>query len=175
METEFLKIAEMIFPDYKNDFSDFYNLYLSNRKKFLTQKIFLSKDIENFDLKHLKPIEVLYIFADSKNLVHLIDWRGEENEREIEAFIDRLIKQKHPWTHTSKLRNGLNEEKQRDGKFIIDLFRSLDKDLQAIGKSVFFFELNWDAYVYTVIASKTLDEIEKKSLNDFHGVDKLRK
>jgi len=172
LEKEFLTVAEVISPKYKG-FSDFYNLYKNDRNKFLT-RFSLSHDVENFDLENLKPIEVLYIFANAKNLVHLVDWKGEENEGEIEAFIDGLLKQQHSWTQTLKLRNDLKENKAGQSQFIIELFQSVDKDLQATDNRLIFFELNWDAYVFTVVASKIFDDITGKRLTEIHGVDKLQ-
>lgn len=170
-EAELLKTGVLIFQNHKDEFENFYNVYLYDKKKFLAQE-----ELQEFDLENLRPIDVLYIFGETKNLVQLIDWRGEENEAEIETFIeDNLLKQKHTWTNTSKLRVGVSEEKQRNGTFIIDLFKSIDKDLATLNQQMIFFDLGSDAYAYTLVDSKTFDEIIITSSDHFHGTNKLRK
>jgi hypothetical protein len=169
--SELLRVGTLIFQNHKEEFVSFYNLYLHDKKKFLVQK-----EMEEFDLENLRPIDVLYIFGASKNLVHLIDWRGEEYEEDIETYIeDHLLKQKHTWTNASKLRLGVDEQKQRNGKFIVDLFKSVDNDLQAINQRILFFDLGSDAYAYTTLDSKTFDEIILNAPDSFHGTNKLRK
>lgn len=171
----FLDLGQLLFPNNKEAFDTFYNLFLSDKKTFLSRNNELLEDYDNFDLEKLEPLEVLYIFGDSKELIYMTDWRGEENEREIEAFIDKLGTQKHTWTNTEKLRSSTDEDEQRNGKFIIELFKAVDKDLQAIDQRLIFLNLSWDAYVYTTISSKTFEEIVSKSSGKFHGVDKLKK
>lgn len=170
-DSELLRIGMLIFQNHKEEFASFYNLYLHDRKKFAAQK-----ELLEFDLENLKPIDVLYIFGESKNLVHLIDWRGEEEEEKIETYIeDNILKGKHTWTNTSQLRVGVSEKKQRNGKFIVDLFKSVDKDLQTIDQRIIFFDLGSDAYAYTTVDSKTFGDILINSPDNFHGTNKLKK
>ncbi|MES2107349.1 MAG: hypothetical protein V4577_01290 [Bacteroidota bacterium] len=173
-KAEFLETGRLLFADHEKAFTDFYNLYLDNKRRFLSQNAQLLKNEEAFDFKSLKPVEVLYLFAVSKKLVHMVDWRDEENEKEIEGFIDGLIKQTQSWPNVSKLRANTSEDKQNDGLFIVDLFKCADKDLKLINQRLLFFELGWDAYVYTVVPAKTFDLIKGKPAG-FHGVSKLKK
>jgi hypothetical protein len=170
-----LDIGKLLFSNDKEGFDSFYNLYLSDKAKFLSENDEFLQEYDHFDLQKLKPIEVLYLFGNAKELLCMTDWRGEENEQEIETFIDHLLTQKHTWTNTSNLRVGTDEDKQRDGKFIIDLLKSIDKDLQTINQRLVFFDLGWDAYVYTTVDSNTFREVISTSPNEFHGVEKLKK
>ncbi|MCO4293172.1 hypothetical protein NF867_09875 [Solitalea sp. MAHUQ-68] len=171
-DSDLLRIGKLIFQNHKEEFDSFYNLYLHDKKKFSAQK-----ELQGFDLENLRPIDVLSIFGESKNLVHLIDWRGEEDEDKIETHIEEnILKEKHNWTNTNKLRLGVvSDEKQRNGKFIIDLFKSVDKDLQTINQRIIFLDLGSDAYAYMTVDSKTFDEIIISSPDNFHGTNKLRK
>ncbi len=171
-KTGLLNVGEQLFANCNDEFAGFYNLYLSDQKKFITRNKKLLKDAEWPDSKNLKPIEVLYLFADAKKLVYLVDWKGEDDEKEIEQFIEELLKQEITWENTSKLRAGLVAGTRRDGKFIIELFKSADKDVQKINHRLIFFDLGWDAYAFTVIASKTAGEIVKSS-KAFQGADSL--
>jgi len=168
-DSQLEKIGMLIFPDYKDEFKKFYDLYLQDPKQFLAQK-----ELQEFDLGEMRAIDVLYAFGELKSLVHLIDWRGEEDEDQIETYLENNhLKQKHTWTNTSKIRVGVSEEKQRNGKFIITLFKSIDKDLQPINQRLIFLDLGSDAYAYTIVDSNTFDEIISHSPSNFHGSNKL--
>jgi len=172
-KTGLLNLGDQLFTNYKDEFASFYSLYLTDQKKFITKNKKLLKDAKGLDLKNLKPIEALYLFADTKKLVYLVDWKGEDDAKETEQFIEELLKQEITWENTSNLRAGSIAGTQRDGKFIIHLFNAIDKDLQKINQGLLFFDLGWDAYAFTVFASKTAGEIIKCS-KAFHGADKLR-
>ena len=167
--TELLTLGAKVFPDFEDEFTNFYSLYLKDTKKFVAQ------NLERLtDFKSPKPIEVAYVFATSKNLVQLIDWKGEENEGEIEAFIDGLLKEKLSWEESLQLRKSIDPDEQRDGQFIVDLFRSIDKDLRKIKQRLLFFDLGSDSYAYIVVSLKNFGQIKKdQSTVFFYGVDKL--
>ena len=57
--------------------------------------------------KKKEPIDVLCEFAEARGLVQVIDWRGEEKEREIEEFIEKFLRQEILWRNSSSLRSGL--------------------------------------------------------------------
>jgi len=173
-KAEYIETGRLLFAGYEDEFTDFYNLYLDSKRKFLSQNARLLKNQEAFDSKNLKAIEVLYLFAVSQNLVHMVDWRGEENEKEVETFIEGLIKQMQSWPNVSKLRAKTAESQQNDGRFIVDLFKCTDKDLKLTNRRLIFFELGWDAYVYTVVPAETFDVIKGKP-RGFYGVSKLKK
>jgi len=171
------QIGKQIFSNYNDEFEDFHhsylhNKYLHNKKKFSTQAAQLLKNDEVFDVKNLQPAELLYIFASSKNLAQIIDWRGEENEGEIEKFIEQMLKQKPLWANTSELR--MNESEQQNDKFIIKLFRSINKDLKAIGYKLLFFDLKWDSYVYMIIPTKVFEQSKGIESKDLRGIVKLK-
>lgn len=173
--TDLLEAGQLLFPELKTDFEIFFNSFLKDKKIFLTDNQELLEDYDNFELDKLKPIEVIYIFGDSKKKLWMTDWRGEENEKEIENFFEDKLKIKTDWRNVNEIRKGVDEERQRDGKFIIDLLKTIDKDLETLNKRLIFLDLGWDAYVYTVV-----DQVSYKTITDkfgtlFHGTEKLRK
>ncbi len=105
----------------------------------------------------------------------MIDWQGEENEGEIETFMDENLQIKTEWKSVNDLRKTADEEKQRDGKFIIDLLKTFDKDLATLNKKLIFFDHGWDAYVFTVVDKTSYEAITDKFAPLFHGSEKLRK
>ncbi len=172
--SDLIEAGQLLFPDLRTDFEAFLNLFLKDKKTFLANEELLD-DYDNFeDLDKLKAIEVIYIFGDSRQKLCLIDWRGEENEGEIESFMDENLQIKTDWKNVNELRKAADEEKQRDGKFIIDLLKTFDKDLESLNKKIIFFDLGWDAYVFTVVDKSSYKTITDKLGTLFHGTEKLR-
>ncbi|MCR8558984.1 hypothetical protein KXD93_15105 [Mucilaginibacter sp. BJC16-A38] len=172
-QQDFLNETEHLLGDSYAEFIAFKNLYARNLKAFRIQNDELIKSNNQFDFKDLKPIEILYLFASSKNLVYMTDWKGEENEYEIEAFLETLLK-KPVWKNAAAFRNNLSNKKLRDEQFIIGLLKSLDKDLQTIDQRLIFLDLGWDAYVYMCINTKAYNQVMNKAPKFLHGVGKLR-
>ena len=169
--SQLFNIGLLIFQNHKEEFQTFYGIFQKDKKKFITEN-----DILDYDFNTLKPIDVLYLFGESKNLVQIIDWRGEENEMEIEEFIEyNIIKKAITWSNSAKLRNNISIAKQRNGKFIIDLFKAINYDLKPINQKLLFFELGNDAYFFTSVDFNTFDKIIIKAPNYFYGSNNLRK
>lgn len=172
-QTELLEAGQLLFPNHQPGFEKFFNLFISDKKEFLTENRELLKDYKNFDLEKLQAIEIIYIFGDNKKLLWITDWRGEENEREIESFLQNKLQIKTDWTNVNKLRKEADSEKQRDGNLIIDLLKAIDKDLEPIHKKMIFLELGWDSYVYTVVDQTSFKTINDKFGKLFQGIEKL--
>ena len=173
--SDLLEAGQLLFPELKQDFDIFFNTFIKDKKTFLADNEKILEDYDNFELDNLKPIEAIYIFGDSKEKLWMTDWRGEENEREIENFIDSKLKIKSDWAKVNELRMNVGEEKQRDGDFIIELLKFIDKDLESINKRLIFLDLGWDAYVYTVVDLTKFKTISEKYRTFFYGTEKLRK
>lgn len=105
----------------------------------------------------------------------MTDWRGEENEREIEHFLEDKLGIKTDWKNANEIRKGVNEKSQRDGEHIISFLKTIDKDLEPLNKKLIFLYLDWDAYVYTVIDKISFKTITDKFGTLFHGTEKLKK
>ena len=172
-DKELLQIGQLIFQKRKSEFETFYSSFLADKKLFLSENAEILEHYDNFELENLKAIEVIYIFGDSKQQLCMIDWKGEENEREIESFIENKLKIKTNWSYVNKFRESSNEEMYGKGEFIIALLRAIDKDLNRLNKRLIFFNLNWDAYVFTVVKQTTYNKILQKSGLLLHGIEKL--
>jgi len=166
--------GQYVFPEFTTEFETFYNLYLNNKKLFLSSNKSLLVHYDNLELDELKPIEVLYIFGDSKQKIGMTDWRGEENEREIENFLESNLQIKALWNNANELRKTVAKENQNNSEFIIDLLKTIDKDLKPLKKKIVLFDLSWDAYVYTVVSQTSYKMLTEKFGTLFHGTEKLR-
>ncbi len=173
-KSEFLQIGKLLFQDYLDEFESYFNLYLHEKEEFIRRySVMLLKNNEDAKLKDISPLEVIYAFADNKGIVHITDWRGEENENENQEFIDTRVSNKPGWINVNTLRKGVDGRKQRDDKFTIDLLKAIDKDLLELNRKLVFFNLGWDAYVYTVVDLVDFQAILNKFSGHFHGTEKL--
>lgn len=173
-DKELVEIGTFLFSELSNDYRAFMSSYLADKEAFLIQNKELLKEYDNFKVENLKPIEVIYIFGDSKRKLWMTDWRGEENEREIEQFFEGRLHIKADWKNATGLRQSVEEAVQRDEGFVIDLLKHIDKDLKALSKRLIFFDLGWDAYVYTVTDQVSYKEITDKFGTLFHGTEGLK-
>lgn len=170
-----LKIGQLLYPENYKDYETWINSYTKDKKKFIAENQELLKRYDNFEIDKIKTIEVIYIFGDSKQKICLTDWRGEENEREIEYFCEHNLNINIDWKNVKELRKIVDNRKYSDGKFAINLLKTIDKDLDQLDKRLVFFNLGWDAYIFTVV-----DRISHKTITDnfssfFYGTEKLCK
>lgn len=170
---ELSSAGHYLFPDFAAEFATFFNEHQNNKKRFLSSNKSLLVRYDNFELEQLKPIEVVYIFGDSKQKVTITDWRGEENEREIEHFLENKLQIKALWNNTKELRKAVDEKKQNDPEFVIALLKTIDKDLYPLKKRIIFFNLGWDSYVHTAVSQASYKMLTEKFGFFFHGTDKL--
>lgn len=174
-EEDLGEVGPYLFPACIKDFELFFNSFLNDKEAFLSEYKIVLEAPDNFELDKLKPIEVIYLFGKSKEQWQLTDWRGEENENEIESFVETKLKVEIHWKHVSELRKRIGLEAQRDGKFILDLFVAVDKDLKPLSKKLIFLDMNWDAYVYTLVEQSSYDSITGSFKASFCGSEELMK
>ena len=167
-QEKLINIADYLFTENKTEFIAFFNSFLKNRKKFLYENRELLTEYGNFELHKIREIEVIYIFGHSKQKLLQTDWRGEEDEREIEYFLKEKLQVKSDWKNVNELRKKFEKREQRDGKFIVELLKNIDKDLESTNKKLIFFNLDWDAYVYGVVDKTSYKTISEKFGTFFH-------
>lgn len=151
----FLEVGKILFQKHENEFIAFYNSYLKE------------KNSTN------RPIDILIEFAELKEIGLLIDWRGEENEFEIQEFISQQIKKQISWNNADLLRAKHGDKDLNDGDFVIKLFKSIDKDLNPHELKLLFLDSGGDSYYLMIVKNYIYQEVIDKKLNDFHGSNKL--
>jgi hypothetical protein len=172
---DLVEAGKYLFPDYFSDFEIFIKSFLQNKAKFILENKALLLGYDNFEMNKLKPIDVIYIFGDSKKLFNLADWRGEENESETEHFLEETFDIKSEWKNANRLRKGSDEDDQDEGGFIIDLFKAIDKDLKPLHKRLVFLDLGWDSYVYTIVEKSSHKILTERFGILVHGTENLMK
>lgn len=172
---ELVEAGKYLFPDYFSDFEIFIKSFLQNKAKFILENKAFLLGYDNFEMNKLKPIDVIYIFGDSRKLFNLTDWREEENESETEHFLEETFDIKSEWKNTNRLRKGSDEDDQDEGGFIIDLFKAIDKDLKPIHKRLVFLDLGWDSYVYTIVTQRSYKILAERFGILVHGTENLVK
>lgn len=153
-KSKYLKFGKLIFKNQVTEFEEFFYQYIN------------SKDIKT------KPIKIIQSFAEINKLSFIVDWRGEENEGEIQNFIISKIDENILWTNTNIFKEKYIDKE--DGVYIIDFLKNIDKDLKVINKKMLFLNLNSDSYIFLVTDISTFKEINKIEKIDFYGSEKLK-
>jgi hypothetical protein len=148
---DFLSVAKIIKPTFQTEIELFFKS---------------SKD-------GLRPIDLFFNFMVDKKQVLNIDWRGEENEGEIETFIESLNQEQIHWTKVNQLRTSQQTRKDSDENFTIKLLKSIDEDLQNINTRLLFLKTDGDSYVFTSVDTGTYRKVLDKLETEFYGVNKL--
>jgi hypothetical protein len=169
---KFSSVFEIINPDLNSEFNSFFGLYFENKKTFYNQYKSILKNYDFFDFENLKPIELFYIFCDSRKLLSIIDWRGEENDKEIERFIENLHKTEIIWSNTIELRR--EEQSSKDSDYIKMLFQTIQKDISILNLKILLLEMDWDSYVYTVVDQDIAYKILHLYPKEFMSINDLR-
>ena len=157
-----LEIGKIIYPKNDNEISSCFNLFKDNKKKFKKDFKMLIDDYE-FDSDNGSLTELLFSYGDWKNKTIYIDWRGEENEGEIEEYILEIIENKINFKNTTELRKKSVDIEQRDGKYIKQLLLNINKDLNVAGYEVLYFNIDWDGYGFIIAEKSEVQKILKIS------------
>jgi hypothetical protein len=143
-QEDLLVLGGLLFPNDREKVKTFLEQFINEPD---SQEIKTLLEEYEFDIDDLLITELLYVFGDNNQKLLLIDWRGEENEKEVEEFIEKQLPTRPDWVNATALRTLSSERDQRDGDFIIELFKAIDKDLEKYHHKLIFLNLGWDAYV----------------------------
>ena len=162
--TAFIKIGKILFPKHSDDIEKCITLFSKNEAEFVEKYENLVNEYDVI-VGESSMTELLFSYGDSKNKVIYIDWRGEENEGEIEEYIQNTLSFQIDFTETTKFRKQSIELEKRDGEFVLNLFNEINTDLFKSGLILAFFNIEWDAYGFMVIPIKKFEEIESVKKN----------
>ena len=169
----FYEVTKYLLGDNYKKFESFKNLYQSNPQAFLSKNNVLVKQNDNFDFKNLKSVELLYLFGTSEKIISVTDWKGEENEYEIEKFLDANANSR-VWENAIAFRKSVTKNEVRDDSFPIGLLKAIDKDLAIAGHRLLFLDLGWDSYVYLCITTTAYNRILAIPTKFFYSIDRLK-
>lgn len=166
-----LELGKLVYSSEVAEYELFFKAYITDEEKFSIEHLAL---MEENGIDELEPLDVCYLFGCHKDLVGYIDWKGEENMGEVEALIENQIKEiKIKWSMVKKFRELNFNRDQRDGNYIIDLFKEADKDLALLELQLLFFDLGSDGYAFKVVSSSNFKKIVELSPMGFHGTERL--
>lgn len=170
--TDYLEIGKLIFPERAEVLTGFFESFRSDKEGFLKRNEEL---IDSYGFERMTEFHLLYVIGDTEELLGFIDWRGEENERELEEFVDgQLGAGIVAWSATNKLRSSSKDIDQNDGTFIIKLFKSIDNDLREVGKTLLFFDMGSDSYSFTIVSVEAYDKVRSMAHGQFMAASELK-
>jgi hypothetical protein len=190
-EVDFLHLGKVLYKADAAEFETYYTLYQTDETAFYEKysDLLQSEDRNYIDntidddeyddeyyhssyFVHFSLLEVVYSFGEYKQEALNVDWPGEENEGEIEEFVQSQCAQEIVWTNVNALRASAKPNR-KGGFFALQLFKAIDKDLQIQGKNLLFFNLSWDAYALIPLESELCEEVVGIGASCFKGVDDL--
>jgi hypothetical protein len=163
----------LLFQNEANRFQSYFELYSHDFEKFKTQYKTIFKKFCESDTDHVEPLDALYIFGRESDFFYLIDWHGEERMYEIEEYIENFLHKKRGWKNTDIVRSQSTLSHQRDGKFIVKLFHSIDSDLQEEDKRLLFLDLGGDSFIFTVVDISLFRKILTQAPGYFFSVEDI--
>jgi|GEM_PF-4058492 hypothetical protein len=152
-----VKIGELLFESKSKEFEEFVHLFSGNKSEFSIQ---YESDFEDMGLTiaDVTLLDLLAYFGDNKNEMLIIDWRGEENEGEIQAFCEEKLNRIITWSSVNKLRD------QTETITLQKLFELINSDLKNIGYQLIFSNRSNDSYEIFVTTNsnfRTIQSIDK--------------
>lgn len=116
--------------------------------------------------------ELLFLLAEHKDLMGVVDWSGEEYNGQMAEKIDGILKKRglsgFSWD-TEAFDATVDFDKLRRGDYILLLFDALDKRLRDLGLRLTFFLIGSDGYPYTVLPEADFAKVDRLCW-DVYGV-----
>lgn len=170
-DKECFSVGKLLFENYELEFNKYYSLYLKDKIAFCKKyKRVLNK--VSVGLEDLKHVDVLYAFASDKKLTQIINASCEENEFGIEEAIEKLLETKVSLLNTQSLRALPRREGEEEYEFVIEILKSIDKDLQNINMRLLFLDSVRDNHIVLCIKKDVFEFINGKNILEIHGVDR---
>jgi hypothetical protein len=152
-----LAAAKVVYGRMEKEFLAYYNLWLHDKTEFFRLHHDKFKSVSQPE--YVTHLSIMSSFGDHPTFYLTIDWRGEENEGEIQEFCEDQIRKTIHWRRADDLLTKTNSESQRDGKFILQLFTAIDLDLQDEGYRLVFKETNSDSYQFTLLRTSDVEAL----------------
>ena len=170
---DYLQIGKLIYPEDEKEIGELFESFRSNQQRFLRRN---KKLLEYYGFNELNDeFSLLFFYGEYKELLKSIDWRGEEDENEVEVFIEKRLPQtKIDWSHTNRLREEYKDSDQHDGSFIIKLFKSVDMDIRHTGQRLLFFDTGSDFYAFIVLSAANVDKVNSIAPRQFMKASDLK-
>jgi hypothetical protein len=167
-----LDLGKNLYHTHSAEFENYYEEYLEDIGCF---KDFNWDVIGDYEFKRLNPFNVLFAYGAHYEHLLYLDWRGEENDGEVIKFIEMTFpKQDFEWLSTLEFLKKSNVQDKRDGDYILDLFKTIDKDLNKSNYGLLFFNTDADGYYLIPTRIDILNTALKLMRGSFSKAENLR-
>jgi len=154
-----LKIGDLLFKDDSDEFRKYVNLFVNEKEKFKEK---YESDFEEIGIEFndIKLLDLVIQFGVDANKILIIDWRGEENDGEVQDFCEEILKCKIDWEEVNQFK-----VKERESDVLV-LFEKINADLSQLGYTLIFSTNSNDSYEIGVTKIENFDKIKmiKKDL-----------
>lgn len=149
-------IGALIFERKKQAFTEFVNLYKTNRHNF---KMIYADEFSGINIDKMTLVDFFILFGIGVDDVLVIDWRGEENDGEILEWCEQKAGKRIPWNEVSTLRRRYKKIE------VEDLLKAINKDLNQDDLNLVTLKTTNDAYELLILSSQNLMELESIEKN----------
>jgi hypothetical protein len=142
--------------------------------------------VDEYDLSQwwedgeVDPSVFLYAFAREHGHVLTVDFQGEEEPGELQAFlVRRLASDGAPapdFDSVESWEESVDPDETDPGEFILEKFRRLDAELRDSGQALGLLNLGWESYIVFTSPEDVLAKLRALELDDgatVQGVDDL--
>lgn len=156
-----IQIGKLLFESKRTRFEEYVNTYKTNKHNF---KMIYVDDFSGIDdIKEMTSLDFILLFGDYADEILTIDWRGEENEGEIQKWCEEKLGHPVNWTQVENFR------KEENNTSIESLIKTINSDLNQINYSLIVFDSANDSFELAVISNKnlkTIKELNKKLIKN---------
>lgn len=152
-EKQAKELGKLLFADKGAQFEKYVSLYANDKTAFKMTygEVF---DDWGIELKDIKLIDLIISFGEMEEKILIIDWRGEENEGEIQAFCEKILGRSIIWDSVKELKDASRNNAHQ-------LLENINKDLSKINHQLIFMNTSNDSYELTVVSKENLLAIKK--------------
>lgn len=151
-QEEAVAIGKLLFEEHAADFEILVGWFVKDKKQFelLYGELF---DDMGMAVKDIRLLDLLRAFGIEREKILVIDWRGEENEGEIQKFCEEQIGRSIAWTHVQQLENISRTN-------TAGLFKAIQKDLIPNRYQLAFMDSGNDSYELMVLRMETFNAVQ---------------
>lgn len=171
-KADFEQVGKLLYTEHLDEYQTYINSFRSDPDVFMAEHKEL---IDEYGFDELTEFDAFRLFGEDKGYFIYMDWRGEENVGEVESFIQKRLKSVIiDWSNISKLRSHSETIDQRDGNFILELYKAADADLRNIGYALLFQNIDADGYSFMPVNLETFQKVKSFAPNHFKSAIEIK-
>jgi len=145
------QIGKVLFESKQLRFEEYTKTYKTNKHNF---DMIYGEDVSGVGKpEKMSLLDFILLFGDHEDEILTIDWRGEENEEEIQSWCEEKLGYNVDWYLVKQL-------KAKSIKVSIEkLIQAINNDLNKINSNLIVFDSANDSFELAVISTENLNKL----------------